>query len=173
MASLLHSVSATTLFLPFTYSISKSNASILLTHFCCRSFNSLYSRKYLRLLWSVQTTNLAPTRYCQNFVRVCMMVSISLSWMEYNYLAPESFRLSNAMGWRSCISTAPMPSSDASHSRMKGRVKFGSGRTGQELMASFSLSKVHCAFSFHWKDSFFVRSISGALSGENPFTNLL
>ena len=78
----LDNASATTLFFPLTYSISKSYACTLLTHFCWHSFNSFCSKKYLRLLWSVLILNLLPTKYYLNFVKVCKIVRISLSYIE-------------------------------------------------------------------------------------------
>jgi hypothetical protein len=57
-----------------------------------------------------------------------------------------------------------MPSPDASHSGTKGRVKSGKESVGQVLITSFNLSKVSCAFSFHWKDPFLVKYVNGVLS---------
>jgi hypothetical protein len=99
VVGLLDSVSATMLFFPLTYSMSKSKAWNFVTHFCRCSLRSFFSRKYFKLLWSVLTTHLFPTKYYLNLVKGCIIASISLSYIEYNLSGCLSFLLSNTMGF--------------------------------------------------------------------------
>ena len=81
---LRESASTTTFIFPFLYSLSKSYDYTFLTHLCCMSFKPFWVRKCLRLLWSIFTMNLPPTKYCWNLANACIMANISLSYIEYS-----------------------------------------------------------------------------------------
>ncbi|MCI53669.1 hypothetical protein A2U01_0074916, partial [Trifolium medium] len=60
------------------------------------------------------------------------------------------------------ISTAPMPDPEASVSKINFSVKLGSAKTGAADIAIFNCSKALLASSFHSKESFFNKAVSGA-----------
>jgi hypothetical protein len=166
-------VSAIVSLLSLTYSLSKSYACTLHTHFCYLLFRFRFFKKYLKLLWSVLTTKHPPAKDCLNFFNACMMANIYLSYIGYWFVRSLKFMISKAIGCQFCINTAHIPSSDASHSSTKGCVNFGSANTGKVLITFVILSNVACASYDHQKVPFLVRPVNGAPSCENIFTKHL
>jgi hypothetical protein len=60
--------------------------------------------------------------------------------------------------------TAPKPVPEASHSTTMVTVKFGSRKTGGDILASLSLAKAVVAARVHEKAYFFKRTVRGAAS---------
>ena len=71
------------------------------------------------------------------------------------------------------MSTALKPYVDASHSMMKGLVKFGSASTGTEVTAPVRARKDVATSSFHENHSFFKSAVRGAAMEPKLWTNFL
>lgn len=79
-----------------------------------------------------------PNRYCCHFLTTKVIAKSSLTYAEARSNLGLKGLLKKAMGWPFCDRTAPMPTPDASVSRVNGREKFGSIRTGAVVRASFN-----------------------------------
>ena len=90
------------------------------------------------------------------------MASISLLYVDILFSHLFNFQLSNVIGLSSCIKTIPTPIPDASHSIVKGLLKFGLASTRVDVTDSLSLLNASSTALFHLKESFFIKFVSGA-----------
>jgi len=112
-------------------------------------------------LWSVFTRNFVPNKYCFHLTKECIISNISLSYVDFVFSLGLNFRLSNAMGLLSSISTTPNTALDASHSRSNYLEKYDSNKTRVDVIKIFNLLKHASDSSFHLNASFFNNVING------------
>jgi len=77
-----------------------------------------------------------------------------------------------AIGWPSCIRTAPTPVKDASVSTTNCLLKSGIANTGALVINFFKSVNACVASSFHHKASFLNRLVKGLEMLPYPLTNL-
>lgn len=124
---------------PFLYSTKKLYPNNLVTHLCCMGVPTFWSNRYLRLCWSVLTTKALPSKYGLHFWTAETRANNSFPYVDRSKALPLSVWLWKAIGLPICIKIAPMVVLDASHSIVKGCVKFGRANTGSYVTASFNL----------------------------------
>ena len=137
---------------PFYTKCRNQRLGFFLPVFVCLGEIFFLVRKYFRLLWSVLTRKFSPNKYCFHLTRECIIVNISLSYVDFVCSLGFKFRLLKAMGCLSCMRTTPKLVLEVLHSSMSALVKSGVFNCSKQVSASLS----------HLKASLFNSDAMGA-----------